>query len=106
MTGLDYFAWVVFITIIIAAIAVVVALCKVPGNIAKANNHPQAEAINIAGWLGLLLSFGIIWILAIIWAKMTPISAVSTSSNELEEMKASIKSLESQINANTGDKAC
>ncbi len=106
MTGLDYFAWVVFITIIIASIAVVVALCKVPGNIAKENNHPQADAINIAGWLGLLFSFGIIWILAIVWAKMTPINSENTSSNELDELKASIASLQNQLNATKGDDAC
>ncbi|WP_284296396.1 DUF3302 domain-containing protein [Thalassotalea loyana] len=102
MTGLDYFAWVVFVTIIVAGIALVIALCKVPGNIAKQNNHPQADAINVAGWLGLLLSFGVVWILAIIWAKTQPVDAAH-STEELEEIKASIKSLQAQLKATKGE---
>jgi hypothetical protein len=40
------------------------------GKIAAQRNHPQAEAIKVAGWLGMLT--GIIWILAMIWAYMKP----------------------------------
>ncbi|QOL27180.1 DUF3302 domain-containing protein [Thalassotalea sp. LPB0316] len=104
MTGLDYFAWVVFITIIVAALAIVVALCKIPGKIAKDNNHPQAEAINVAGWLGLLLSFGVIWVIAIIWAKTKPVTTNVPS--EIEDIKASIAQLQKQLEAKQGDDAC
>jgi type VI protein secretion system component VasK len=103
MTGLDYFAWVVFVTIIVASVAVVVALCRIPGKIAVANNHPQAKAINIAGWLGLLLSFGVIWVIAIIWAKSTP---TANNKTELAEMKASIKALQAEVEAMKGDTSC
>ena len=60
MTGVDYFAWFVFIVIIVSVLALFVVLAGLPGKIANDRKHPQAEAINAAGWLGLLFSFGII----------------------------------------------
>jgi hypothetical protein len=44
-----------------------------PGKIAAQRKHPQAEAINVAGWLGLLT--GIVWILAMIWAYIKPVTS-------------------------------
>lgn len=67
MSGLDIFAWIVLIVIIVAAIAIFVVVARLPGQIARRRGHPQAEAINVAGWLGLFF-FGIIWALAMIWA--------------------------------------
>lgn len=67
MTGLDVFAWIVLVVILLAAVVVFVVLARLPGQIAKKRGHPQAEAINVAGWLGLFF-FGVIWALAIIWA--------------------------------------
>ena len=57
MTGLDYFTW--FVLIIIAATLIVgfVVLAQLPGKMAAANNHPQAEAINMAGWFGLIFRY-------------------------------------------------
>jgi NADH:ubiquinone oxidoreductase subunit 6 (subunit J) len=70
MTGLDYFSTFVLILVIATAVGVLVVLAMMPGKIAAQRNHPQAEAIMVAGWLGLLT--GIIWILAMIWAYMKP----------------------------------
>jgi NADH:ubiquinone oxidoreductase subunit 6 (subunit J) len=70
MTGLDIFATIVLILVIATAVVVLVVLAMMPGKIAAQRKHPQAEAINVAGWLGMLT--GIIWILAMIWAHMKP----------------------------------
>jgi NADH:ubiquinone oxidoreductase subunit 6 (subunit J) len=70
MTGLDIFATIVLILVIATVVGVLVVLAMMPGRIAAQRNHPQAEAINVAGWLGILT--GIIWILAMIWAYMKP----------------------------------
>ncbi|MFW2373837.1 MAG: DUF3302 domain-containing protein [Gammaproteobacteria bacterium] len=72
MTGIDYFAWLVLIVIIVATVAVFVALAQLPGQIAQKRGHPQADAINAAGWLGLLLTLGVVWALAVIWALAKP----------------------------------
>ena len=70
MTGLDIFATIVLILVIATVVGVLVVLAMMPGKIAAQRNHPQAEAVKVAGWLGMLT--GIIWILAMIWAYMKP----------------------------------
>ena len=67
MTGLDYFAWIVLIVLVVTALAVWVILARLPGKIARERSHPQADAINVAGWLGAL-AFGVFWPFALVWA--------------------------------------
>ena len=51
------------------------ALGMLPGVIARKRNHPQAEAINVLAWVGLLL--GIVpWVIALVWAYTKPIGTV------------------------------
>ena len=66
MSVLDVFALVVLITIIASVIAVLVVLGMLPGRIARQRDHPQASAITVTGWMGLLTGF--IWPFALIWA--------------------------------------
>ena len=42
-----------------------------PGRIARSRDHPQAEAINACGWLGLI-TLGVPWIVAMVWAFVRP----------------------------------
>ncbi len=67
MTGLDIFAWIVLIVLILALLAGFIVLAMLPGKIARQRNHPQSDAINVAGWVGAL-GAGIFWPLALIWA--------------------------------------
>lgn len=67
MTGLDYFAWVVLIVLIAVTLVAFIVLAMLPGKIAAQRGHPQAEAINVAGWLGAL-ALGVFWPLALVWA--------------------------------------
>ena len=46
-------------------------LGMLPGKIAKGRNHPQAEAINVASWLGII-TLGVLWPFALIWAYIRP----------------------------------
>lgn len=66
MSGLDIFALLVLAVLAATALGVAVALAKLPGQLAMKRGHSKAEAINVAGWLGLLN--GISWIVAMIWA--------------------------------------
>ena len=98
MTGLDIFSWIVFVVMLISIVGVVLALGQMPGKTAAARNHPQAEAINVAGWLGLLLTMGIVWVVAMIWARTVPADAVvNESSDELGRLRARIAELEAQL---------
>lgn len=73
MTGLDIFALVVLLILLAAAVAVWVILGMLPGRIARQRNHPQAEAITVCGWWGVL-TLGILLPLAYIWAYTRPVA--------------------------------
>ncbi len=64
---LDIFALVVFGVLIAFVIFLVVKLGPLPGNIARKRGHPQADAINVLGWIGVV-TLGLAWPLALIWA--------------------------------------
>jgi len=57
----------VLIVLVALVGAVVAFLGMLPGKIAKGRNHPQAEAINVASWLGII-TLGLLWPFALIWA--------------------------------------
>ena len=42
-----------------------------PGRIARARNHPQADAISACGWIGAI-TFGILSPIAFVWAFTNP----------------------------------
>jgi hypothetical protein len=70
----DIIAFVVLAVLPVAAVVIVVTLGSLPGQIARKRGHPQAAAITAAGWLGLVTG-GLIWPLALIWAFLRPIAA-------------------------------
>ena len=67
MSGLDIFAWIVLIVLVACVVTGFIILAMLPGKIAKQRGHPQADAINVAGWLGAL-AMGVFWPLALVWA--------------------------------------
>ncbi|ABE39747.1 conserved hypothetical protein [Rhodopseudomonas palustris BisB5] len=48
--------------------AVLYKLGGLPGSIAAARGHPQAAAINICGWMGLVTL--VLWPVAMVWAHL------------------------------------
>lgn len=92
MGGLDIFALLVIILLIAVVIWLVVLLGSLPGNIARKRNHPQAEAINALGWIGII-TLGVSWFVAIAWAYYKP--AAASGSNEA--LEARVKNLENQL---------
>lgn len=71
MDGLSIFALLILGVLIISAIMVFVIVARLPGEIARRRNHPQAEAVAVGGWLGLLFG-GVLWPLVMIWAFLKP----------------------------------
>ena len=94
MTGIDYFAWLILIVIVVSLVVALVMVAQLPGRIARARNHPQADAINMAGWLGLLFTLGIVWVFAMIWANTTH---VADFKSELGAVKARLAELERKL---------
>jgi amino acid transporter len=71
MTVLDIFALIVLIVLAAAVIAIWAILGMMPGRIARERNHPQADAINVCGWWGVI-TMGLLLPLAWIWAYTKP----------------------------------
>lgn len=71
MTGLDFFALIVLIVMIVALLVIWAMLGMYPGRIARQRNHPQADAIAVCGWWGAI-TLGILTPLAYIWAYSNP----------------------------------
>jgi hypothetical protein len=79
---LDAFAFVVFAVLIAVAVIAIVSLGQLPGRLARKWGHPQAAAVNVAGWIGIATG-GLLWPLALIWAFITPSgSDASRSEND------------------------
>src|SRR5271163_4402591 len=62
----DYMTFAVVIALGGAFIAAAIFVLGLPGRIAIARKHPDAEAINIMGWLGFLAV--VPWMQAFMWA--------------------------------------
>jgi hypothetical protein len=84
MTALDIFALIVLLVIIGALFAILVILGMMPGRIARQRNHPQAEAISMCGWWGVL-TMGILLPLAYIWAYTNPVGRAQPCDEKKEE---------------------
>jgi hypothetical protein len=88
-------ALVVICLLICLAATVIVQLGILPGKIARKRNHPQADAVDAASWIGLAL--GIFWPLAFIWA----FYSAPARDEELTELRARLDVLEA-ASANGG----
>jgi fatty acid desaturase len=89
MTGLDIFALIVLITLIVCFLALWALLGMYPGKIARQRNHPQADAINVCGWWGAI-TMGVLAPIAFVWAYTNPAAtltgkAIPAESNQDED---------------------
>ena len=89
--GLNIFALVVLIVLVAAILGIAAMIGAAPGRIARERNHPQAEAINVCGWLGLI-TLGVPWIVAMVWAYAKPWSPASDG-----DLAKRINALEDEI---------
>ena len=82
---LDFWDYATFATAALAGIAgilIYIWLAGLPGRIAIARKHPDAEAVKLMGWAGLLPTV-LPWIQAFIWAfKPTDIVDIRRFPNE------------------------
>ena len=91
---LDIFALIVIGVLIAAVISLVVLLGPLPGNVAHRRGHPQADAIRVLGWIGIV-TLGPAWLAALVWAYTKPIGVAGLSErmtaleDQLREIKGS-----------------
>jgi hypothetical protein len=89
---LDVLTFIVLGVLLSAGLYVAFRLGALPGQIAKKRGHPQADAINVAGWVGLL-TLGLLWPLALIWAFTRP----RATSDAEPELRREIQSLSRRV---------
>jgi hypothetical protein len=85
---LDIWDYLTFLTAFLAAVSVIVILLWIaglPGQIAIARKHPEAEAVKIMGYAGFLAM--VPWIQAFIWA-FKPTDVVDIRRFPAEEARA------------------
>ena len=92
---LDIFALVVLLVLIVVVIWLVVLIGNIPGNIARSAGHPQAEAISILAWIGLL-TLGVGWFIALVWAKTRPFTPTAALEQRVAELEARLQQVEEQ----------
>ena len=81
----DYATFVAILLALIAATTVLLWLAGLPGRIAIARKHPDAEAVKLLGWAGFLPV--VPWIQAFVWA-FKPTDTVDIRRFPAEEAKA------------------
>lgn len=91
----DYLTFAVIVALIGAFLAAAVFVLGLPGRIAIARKHPDAEAINIMGWLGFMAV--VPWMQAFMWAfKPTQVVDIryfpKQEQENISEMLAQMKS--------------
>ncbi len=62
----DYMTFVALAVIGVAFIVLLYLILGLPGRLAIARHHPEAEAVNLMAWLGFLAV--VPWVQALIWA--------------------------------------
>lgn len=90
---LEIFALIVLLVLCAAAIWLVVLIGNIPGNMARQNEHPQAEAISLLAWIGLL-TLGLGWFIALVWAKLGPVGASAVLEQRVGELESRLAQLE------------
>jgi len=92
----DYVTFGAIAVIVLASLALAVFILGLPGRIAIARNHPEADAIYLMGWIGFLAV--VPWIQALIWAfKPTDVIDIRHLPKETkEETEAMIARLRGQ----------
>ena len=90
---LEIFALIVLFVLCAAVIALMVVLGNLPGKMARSANHPQADAISILAWIGLLTG-GLGWLLALVWAKYKPDPGRDRLEQRISELEAQLEQLE------------
>jgi hypothetical protein len=103
---LNYLALAILLIGLIAVFYTFIYIHDIPYEIAKERNHPQKEAIHVAGWLSLF-TLHAIWPFVFIWAvsKQGPVKVAvadeGTGSFDLDrrfgEIENKLRNLEKQL---------
>ncbi len=77
---MSFVGFAILVLLVLLLIWIYVKLAALPGQTATERGHPQAEAINVLGWVGLLLGVAP-WLVALVWAYTKPVAMQHESSD-------------------------
>ena len=77
---MSYVGFAILVLLVLLLIWIYAKLAALPGQTAIERGHPQAEAINVLGWIGLLLGVAP-WLVALVWAYTKPTAMLQGSSD-------------------------
>ena len=63
--------FVILVLLVLLGVWMYVKRASLPGQTATERGHPQAEAVKVLGWIGLLLGIAP-WLVALVWAYTKP----------------------------------
>ena len=69
---LNAIAFLVLCILVLLGVYVFIKLGQWPKKAAQAHGHPYVDAINVLSWGGLLLTAGLAWLGALVWAYAPP----------------------------------
>lgn len=87
----DYATFAALAVIVLGFVLLAILILGLPGKIAIARKHPEAEAVNLMGWVGFLAI--VPWVQALIWA-FKPTDVVDIRRFPREERQATEKEIE------------
>lgn len=93
----------VIVFLVIGLAAVIVILGSLPGKIARQRNHPFADGVAAASWIGL--ATGVFWPVAFIWAfcpfprseQDRESTAPSSGEDEIARLREQLASMEAKV---------
>jgi len=104
---LDILVLLVLLLLVATAVYALYFLGGWPGRVARERDHPQADAVGVCGWLGLLT--GVFWIVAMVWAFLRLPGSTGTSAasmpQRLEGLESRLAVLEAKLAASGGDRS-
>jgi Protein of unknown function (DUF3302) len=80
----DYVTFLAIFVIVVAFLCAAVLILGLPGRIAIARKHPEADAVYLMGWIGFLAV--VPWIQALIWA-FKPTTVIDVRNLPKEEQR-------------------
>lgn len=104
---LDYFALFLVFFVGIVLFYGIIAIHDIPYEIAKHRNHPQQDAIHVAGWISLF-TLHVIWPFLWIWATLYRedrgwgfggATGAERGSDEIASLKAELASVSARLEA-------
>ena len=101
---LDYFALGLLFFVAIVIFYGIIAIHDIPYEIAKHRNHPQQDAIHVAGWISLF-TLHVLWPFLWIWATLYRedrgwgFQTSSDAKDELGELKAELAAVSTRLQA-------